>query len=244
MFSHLHYLPLPLPFFVVLAPIFLILLALLQVGVLRYAYMHLRISSGVALQLLAGTLVGGCFNIPVAELSARKMLSGQDIAFHGMHYLMPAVAAPTETAIAVNVGGALIPVLMSLYLISRHHLWTRGCVAIACVAAVCHLLARPSPGVGVSLPVLVPVISSAFVALVLSYRLAAPLAYIGGSVGTLIGAGLLNIGNIKALGAPIASIGGAGTFDGIFLTGVLAVLFASLTTSPDRRGHGPDLHEP
>lgn len=244
MFNHLHYLPLPLPFFVVLAAIFLILLVLLQVGVLRYAYRHLRINSGAALLLLAGTLFGGCFNIPVVELSARKILSGHQIVVQGMHYLMPAVAAPPETVIAVNVGGALIPVLMSLYLISRHHLWTRGFVAIACVAAVCHLVARPSSEVGVSLPVLVPVISSAFVALVLSRRLAAPLAYIGGSVGTLIGADLLNIGNIQALGAPIASIGGAGTFDGIFLTGVLAVLFASLRTSPECQRHGRDLHEP
>ena len=32
--------------------------------------------------------------------------------------------------------------------------------------------------------------------------------------------------SIKKLGAPVASIGGAGTFDGIFFTGVLAVLLA------------------
>jgi uncharacterized membrane protein len=30
--------------------------------------------------------------------------------------------------------------------------------------------------------------------------------------------------------APIASIGGAGAFDGIFVTGVLAVLYASVAT--------------
>ena len=33
---------------------------------------------------------------------------------------------------------------------------------------------------------------------------------------------------MSALGAPVASIGGAGTFDGIFLTGILAVLLAGL----------------
>jgi uncharacterized membrane protein len=44
----------------------------------------------------------------------------------------------------------------------------------------------------------------------------------------LIGADLLNLGIIQELGAPIASIGGAGRFDGIFMTGILAVLLAGV----------------
>jgi uncharacterized membrane protein len=70
----------------------------------------------------------------------------------------------------------------------------------------------------------------------LSRAHAAPLAYIGGSLGTLIGADLLNLDKVQGLGAPVASIGGAGTFDGIFLIGILAVLIASLTggMDPDR----------
>ena len=41
-----------------------------------------------------------------------------------------------------------------------------------------------------------------------------------------IGADLLRLKDIRKLGAPIASIGGAGTFDGVFITGLLAVLLA------------------
>ena len=66
------------------------------------------------------------------------------------------------------------------------------------------------------------------VALLLSREYAPPLAYIGGSMGTLIGADLFNLDRIGGLGAPVASIGGAGTFDGIFLTGILAVLLAGI----------------
>jgi uncharacterized membrane protein len=44
------------------------------------------------------------------------------------------------------------------------------------------------------------------------------------SVGCLIGADLLNLHRLAGLGAPIASIGGVGTFDGIFFTGIVAVL--------------------
>jgi uncharacterized membrane protein len=76
--------------------------------------------------------------------------------------------------------------------------------------------------------VFVPAVTAAIVALLLSREHTAQLAYIGGSLGTLIGADLLNLGNIRGLGAPDASIGGAGTFDGIFLIGIVAVLIASL----------------
>jgi hypothetical protein len=40
----------------------------------------------------------------------------------------------------------------------------------------------------------------------------------------------------RILGAPVAPIGGAGTFDGIFVTGILAVIIASL---PPKRVLGP-----
>jgi uncharacterized membrane protein len=66
--------------------------------------------------------------------------------------------------------------------------------------------------------------------MLLSMRYAPALAYISGTLGTLIGADLLNLAKIQGLGAPIASIGGAGTFDGIFTTGILAVLLAGLIT--------------
>jgi putative Mg2+ transporter-C (MgtC) family protein len=48
--------------------------------------------------------------------------------------------------------------------------------------------------------------------------------WITSAIGTLIGADLLNLRKIRGLGAPVASIGGAGTFDGIFLAGIIAVL--------------------
>lgn len=108
------------------------------------------------------------------------------------------------------------------------------------MTALCHVLAHPVPGVGIAIPVFVLPISAAVVALLLSPRHAAPLAYISGSLGTLIGAELLNVGKIRGLGALVASIGGAGTFDGIFLIGVLAVLFATLVGPSDSRRGKPE----
>ena len=242
-FSHLHYLPLSPLFFSVLVGIFFLLLALVQVNALHYAYTRLGVSSGTALLLLFGSLLGSFFNIPVAELPEQRVLSGQEIEFFGMRYMIPVIEEWPGTVIAVNVGGAIIPTLMSVYLLVKNRLWVRGLLATAGVALVCHLLAHPVPGLGIAEPVFVPIITAAVVALVLSRQYAAPLAYIGGSLGTLIGADLLNLGKIHGLGAPIASIGGAGTFDGIFLTGIVAVLLASLPQGAGRPsiGTGPQM---
>jgi uncharacterized membrane protein len=227
-FSHLHYLPLSLPFFSILVGVFLLLLIFIQLGILRYAYMRLGLSSGGALLLLLGSLIGSYFNIPIAQLPGQQAEAGQEITFFGMQYVIPVLVDWPGTIIAVNVGGAVIPTVMSFYLITRYQLLAKGAIAIACIAAVCYSLAQPVAGLGIALPIFVPVITTAIVALVLSRERAAPLAYAGGSLGTLIGADQLNLDNIQGLGAPMMSIGGAGTFDGIFLNAVLAVLIASI----------------
>jgi uncharacterized membrane protein len=230
--SSIHYLPLSPAFFAILVALFLVLVALIQVGILRYAYMRLGVSSGAALSLLLASLIGSYVNIPLIQLPEQHILSGREVWSFGVPYSVPVVVDWPGTVIAINVGGALIPTLMSLYLLAKNQVWGLGLIATACVAAVCYWLAQPVPGVGIALPPFVPAVTAAIAALLLSRRHAAPLAYIGGSMGTLIGADLLNLGAIQGLGAPVASIGGAGTFDGIFLTAILAVLIAGLSPIP------------
>jgi uncharacterized membrane protein len=89
-----------------------------------------------------------------------------------------------------------------------------------------HMMARPVKGIGIAVPALLPPIMAAFLALMIAPQNAAMLAYISGTLGSLIGADLLNLKKIPSLGTPLASIGGAGTFDGIFLTGIISVLLA------------------
>ncbi len=230
--SHLHYLPLSLPFFAILVGIFLALIAFIEVGLRRYAYLRIGVGPRAAMLLLLASLCGSYCNIPVAHLPGRQIPAHQEIGFYGMEYVVPVVVNWPGTVIAGNVGGALIPGIMSLYLFIRNDIWVRAGVATACVAVVCHSLAHPIPGLGIAVPVFVPSLIAACVALLLSRRHAAPLAYIGGSIGTLIAADLLNLGAVRGVGAPVASIGGAGTFDGIFLIGVVAVLLASLSGGP------------
>ena len=231
--SHVHYLPLTPGLFSILAILLAGLIILVQLRILRYAYMRLGVGPGTALLLLLGSLIGSYFNIPIAMLPGPPVSSGQIIEFYGMRYVVPLVTSWPGTVLAVNVGGAVIPALMSAYLVLRYQLWLKATIATAAIAFVIHAMATPVQGIGIAVPVFVPVVTTAILAFILSRDYAAPLAYIGGSMGTLIGSDLLNLDKISTLGAPIASIGGAGTFDGIFLTGILAVLLAGIA-SPAR----------
>jgi len=231
--SQVHYLPLTPGLFSILVFLVAGLIILIQLRILRYAYMRLGVGPGAAMLLLVGSLIGSYFNIPVTVLPGRTVMSGQIVDFYGMRYVVPYVTSWPGTVLAVNVGGAVIPTVMSAYLVIRYNLWLKAAIATAVVAAIIHAMATPVPGVGIAVPVFAPVVVTAIIALILSREHAAPLAYIAGSMGTLIGADLLNLDKISGLGAPVASIGGAGTFDGIFLTGILAVLLAGIA-SPSR----------
>jgi uncharacterized membrane protein len=233
MSSQVHYLPMTPGLFSILVILFAGLIILIQLRVLRYAYMRLGVGPGAALLLLFGSLIGSYFNIPITVLPGEPVRSGQIVEFFGMRYVVPLVTSWPGTVLAVNVGGAVIPTLMSAYLVIRYQLWLRAALATAAIAFIIHSMATPVPGIGIAVPVFAPVVTTAILAFVLSREYAPPLAYIGGSMGTLIGADLLNLDRISDLGAPVASIGGAGTFDGIFLTGILAVLLAGIA-SPSR----------
>jgi uncharacterized membrane protein len=231
--SQVHYLPLTPGFFSILLVLLAGLIILIQLRILRYAYMKLGVGPGTALFLLFGSLIGSYFNLPIAVLPGKPVMAGQIVEFYGMRYVVPVVVSWPGTVLAVNVGGAVIPTLMSTYLLVRYQLWLKAALATAAIAFVIHSMATPVPGIGIAVPVFAPVVVTAILAFILSREYAAPLAYIGGSMGTLIGADLLNLDKISGLGAPVASIGGAGTFDGIFLTGILAVLLAGIA-SPSR----------
>jgi uncharacterized membrane protein len=226
----MHYFPLALPFLIMLVFFFFFVIALIEVGILEYAYARIGIGRRHMFALLILTLLGSYVNIPVADLPAREIVSGQQVTFFGIPYVVPYVKEWPRTIIAVNLGGAVIPTILSLYLLIKNRLYLRGLMAVAIVTVVTHFMAYPVRGVGIAVPIFIPPLVATAVALLLSRKQAPPLAYIAGTLGTLIGADLLSLGKIQGLGAPVASIGGAGTFDGIFVAGIASVLLASLMT--------------
>jgi uncharacterized membrane protein len=226
--SALHYFPLAWPFIVALAFLLLIVIALVELGILKYAYERMGVPHRYVFAVLLLSLFGSAINIPVAELPPERMESARVVDFFGMEYEVPVVQESPGTIIAVNVGGALVPAILSLYLLFKNGFLWRAILAIAAVTIVVHQFAYPVRGVGISVPMFIPPIAAALAAMILAWRRAAPLAYIAGTLGTLIGADLLNLGRVQGLGAPIASIGGAGTFDGVFVTGIIAVLLSPM----------------
>ncbi|HMK63520.1 MAG TPA: DUF1614 domain-containing protein [Acidimicrobiales bacterium] len=208
--------------------ILLAAIAMLFVGLVGYVYKRVGLSNGWFFAILIGSFVGSRINIPAWRFSDQVTVESLDVVAFGVRWRVPAVRHTGRVTIAVNVGGAVIPTAVSVYLVVHNRVWWHALIAIACVAAVVWIVARPIPGVGIVVPTLVPPVAAALAATIIGRPAVAALAYVGGTVGTLVGGDLLNLWRTRGLGAPVVSIGGAGTFDGIFLTGLLAVVLASL----------------
>lgn len=218
-----------------LALLLLILLAtvvFIFLFALESAFSRVGFSPVTVLLILAATLIGSAINIPISRLEATvPIITNEYVSFFGLSYRVPQVVyGRAVTVLAVNVGGAVIPSIVSLYLLSRSDAATilYGLVGVGIVSVVSHIFARPVRGVGIAMPPLVAPIAAALVAIILPSSSPLTVAYVSGVFGTLIGADLTNLGVIPELGSPIASIGGAGTFDGVFLSGIIAVLLVGL----------------
>ncbi|HYB91662.1 MAG TPA: DUF1614 domain-containing protein [Candidatus Binataceae bacterium] len=221
------------PFIFIYALILFLTLAivvlLFEINLIHYVFEALGLPPELAFFFLLASLAGSYLNIPVTRVRLGELHTEVIVRSFGVRYRVPVRLAGDSTVIAVNVGGAVVPVLISLYVLGR---WPGvifpALVGVAIVTLVVNRFARPVPGMGIATPMLIPPI----VAALAGYFLGGPqhhadaVAYVSGVMGTLIGADLMNIRKIGSLGAPVASIGGAGTFDGIFLTGIVAVLLA------------------
>jgi len=198
-----------------------VLLFFLFYRVVSISFVKLGIPRPLVFFLFLSILVGSLVNIPVWQTQALEPSS----TFRLGHILFTQPPRVTTTIIAINVGGALIPLLLSLYLLPKASLLRMG-LGVAIVALVTNSLARVVPGEGIFLNPFIPPLVSAGAALVLGRKEAAPLAYVSGTLGTLIGTDLLNLGQVLQGGGTFLSIGGAGVFDGIFLVGVIAAFLS------------------
>ncbi len=217
-------------FFVVLGLLF----AMLELGAINYAFNALGLPPHAAFWALIVSLFGSYINIPITriESSGGGEPSAPDVVgYFGMRYRVPAhLAVGRSTVVAINVGGAIVPLCICAWILAADPaVFLRAILGTAIVTFLVYRAARPIPGVGIATPMFIPPIIAALMGILLSGGVphhADAIAYISGVMGTLIGADLMNLGRLSELGAPVASIGGAGTFDGIFLTGIVAVLLA------------------
>lgn len=196
----------------------------INLHLITLTFARLGLSPQSALLLMVSSLLGSLINLPLFTLRTSAPPSPIEILDQG--WLRPSGLPFTgRTQVAVNVGGCLVPLFFSFYLIRHSELAVSHILlATTIVAVVSYVMSRPIPGLGIGMPILVAPLTAAMVAIPLGGEYRAALAYISGSLGVLIGADVLRLKDIRELGAPLASIGGAGTFDGIFMTGLVAVL--------------------
>jgi uncharacterized membrane protein len=197
---------------------------LIEIDVVTYAFERIGINHRYVFAILLLSFLGSSINIPIAQLiSHREVL--HEITSYGWHILVP---TRNNVVVEVNVGGAVIPLLVSLYLLLKMSTPFRALFSVAIVAAISNYFATPVRELGITIPTFIPPILAAGCAIIFNRREAPQIAYIAGSMGTLIGADLLNLPIVTQLGSRFVSIGGAGTFDGIFFSSIIAVLLVSI----------------
>lgn len=207
----------------------LVLLPLLFANVVLAALEALGLNPGASLLAATGIFLGGLVNIPVKRLPRERPAPPRVATLFGLGRFARPRADPQYTVIAVNLGGCVIPCGLAAYELLR--IAAQGTLAAAAIAvainvAVCYKLARPVPNLGIALPALVPALAAAISALLFAPSFAPPIAFCAGVLGPLVGADLLHLREIRNSSTGFGSIGGAGTFDGIVLSGLVATLLA------------------
>ncbi|MGE5193987.1 MAG: DUF1614 domain-containing protein [Deltaproteobacteria bacterium] len=221
-----------------LALLFVCLMPLVLIDTMRAALENLHLSAVAATVVIAGIFAGSLINIPIRHLQREQQQLVETLAiFSFWGWDQPRfVRMREDTVIAVNVGGCLIPVGLAAWQVMNlmdAGGWPLGALAIVATVnvAICYLIAIPVNGVGIMMPWLAsPVTAIGLTWLLLAPHaydpVRAPVAFVAGVLGPLVGADLLHLKDITKVSVGMLSIGGAGTFDGIVLSGVLAALLA------------------
>jgi len=207
--------------------VFLLLILLLPLlffliffNIISFSFEKLGFSPEATFLIILLILLGSVVNIP---LTRRKKVYVRRDYFFGLFPRKEIV----YQGVAVNLGGALIPLSISFYLLEKVP-WQPTLIATILMIAICFSLSRIVPGQGIALPAVVPPVFSALFALILAPNFAAPVAFISGIWGALIGADILNIKKVLKTSPGMLSIGGAGVFDGIFLVGIVSVFLTAI----------------
>lgn len=188
-------------------------------GLIVRAFTRVGFTQGEATLILLGTVFLGLVNVPLGRFGGWTL--------------------------AVNLGGAVVPVVVSYLLLKRFpSIGLEAAVGVTLVSLTTYFVTTPTPqGIVSPFPLyLAPPLVAALLSLLAFWREethAAPLAYVSGTLGALVGADFLHLADFLAIppateGAT-ASLGGAAVFDMVFLTGIIAVGLDMLVFRERRR---------
>ena len=220
---------------ILLAGLVILILPLLILGMVGAAFTRLGFSWIAALAVILLILFGSFVNIPVYRLRRDVIrVNHGDASVYGAGVLQvpPHV---WETIISLNLGGAVIPVCVSLYLLYRAtliagtSLFVPVCGSVTLVAIITFISSRPLTGVGIRVPLIIPGLTALLTGMLIAGGVgltAAVIAFVGGTTGTLLGGNIAHLFRIKDLEVPDVNIGGAGTFGAVFICCILPTLIA------------------
>lgn len=176
-------------------------------------------------------ILGSLVNIPLYEKPSRQ--SEQIKIFYFYFYFVRV----KKIVIAVNLGGCIFPSILaikalvdSIDFVDPFHFF----LSLSFATLLSYLFAKPVRGVGIVIPLFIPVLVSLASSLICIHLSSAPISLLPklsfsiGVLSTIIGADILHLSDFEKVGEGVVSIGGAGTFDGIFLTGIFAAILASI----------------
>lgn len=223
--------PLVLPLFVLLIvlPFLLILFIFTGTAVFQIVF---GVDANTALMIFALILFGSIINIPIYEKEG--IVYETRYRIFGLIYT---IRRKGKIVVAVNLGGCIFPSILAIKALSdllkymSTELWL---FVFVLTSVVIYSFAKPVPGVGIVVPMLIPPLTAAFFSFIaislanLPLILLPKLAFSTGVLSALFGADILHMKDLDRIGSGVVSIGGAGTFDGIFLTGIFAVIFSVL----------------
>ncbi|MEM1626728.1 MAG: DUF1614 domain-containing protein [Sulfolobaceae archaeon] len=231
-----------LPFRRILLPIYILLGFLLAIISIDYfknvfenaGYPHeLSIILSVLLPFLS--LLTSPINIIIKKIPRKDILEQVDVIyFFGIPFYFPRIKIVDDfTIIAINIGGAIVPLLVSFLLLSTFKEFNllKILVIIILSTIFSNKTSKVIAGLGViANPYLSPILNGTLSFILFQQQLSLiPIStYIATVIGAIVGADLLNLKKIIETRPQLISIGGLGTFDGIYVSGLIGMFFGEL----------------
>ena len=217
------------------AILLIILIPLFILGIAGAAFSRLGFSWFEAVAVIILMIIGYFINIPLWKIRNPVGNAGNTGEVYDAFTGEPVGIGEISTTISINLGGALIPVIVSCYLlyeVHRHSAISSFLPIIACiciVAIIAAVLTKVIPHWGVSTPLLFPSIAAIGSGILLTGGTgleAAVTAFVGGTWGILLGATVIMLMKWENTDMRQISVGGAGMFGSVFLCALLSALIA------------------
>ncbi|NON62903.1 DUF1614 domain-containing protein [Acidianus sp. RZ1] len=205
--------------------------------VLSFVGVNSKFSYLLAFEVSVLSLSLSPVNLVVKEVKRIAKIPSYDVVYvFGIPFYIPRLSHTyATTLIALNFGGAIMPLILSLTLMYfTFHYIVLILFATLFLIIISKILSKVIEGVGVVMHPIVPPLFAVLISYILFMgkpELIPVSAYISSVLGTLIGADLLNLRKILDSSPQIVSIGGMGSFDGIFLSGLFSIVIGEILIS-------------